>query len=186
MAESKMKKIVRGLGLLVLAVFLSAGIYLAAVLLSDIGEEERQEWLVEEEQAPVTPMQAASDSDAGALARLFGAGIPYLPGVTLRGDARNTAHDGETVRMVTLRYPDGLEITAVRPASAAPLLLRGELSVVLRSDLSLFNVPVTLAEKDGACCLYFSDAGAAYSVYAPDTAEAEFLDLAGRLVLARP
>lgn len=186
MAGNRLKKIGKGFGLLLLAVFLSAAVYLAAILLADLGEEDRQEWLVEEEQAPVTPMQAATDSDAGALAALFGADIPYLPGETPRGNARNTAHDGETVRMVTLQYPSGLEITAVRPASAAPLLLRGELSLSLRTDLSVFHLPASLTQKDGAFCLYFSDTDASYSVYLPNTTENAFLQTAERLLLAEP
>ncbi len=67
--------------------------------------------------------------------------------------------------MAVLRY-NGLIITAVQPASAAPLLKRDELTVSLRSDLTVLSMPAVLAQKDDAYCVYFTNGPTAYSVYA--------------------
>ena len=111
-----------------------------------------------------------------SMGHMLGAPLPQFSGHTPAGEARNTRHDGQTVRQVTLTYP-GLVITAVRPASAAPLLLRNELSIQSRSDLTVMNLPATLAGKGSSHCLYFSSEFAAYSLYAPNATEEEFLSL---------
>ena len=178
--KNRFRRLLGGLVSLVLVLILIAAIYLAAVLLEIPGAEPEGSWVVEEETQPMTRMQAANMSDAQALAQLFGAPLPALAGYTPAGEGRNTSHDGRLARQVTLQY-DGFLITAVRPASAAPLLLRPELSVSLRRDLTVMNLPAVLASRDGAYCAYFSSDTAAYSVYAPAAQEEDFFSLLSRL-----
>lgn len=171
----KIQKFFSGFTSLLLALLLIAVIYLAAVLLHAPENLEQNAWVVEEEEH-ITPLQAASSSDVRALAQMLGAPLPHLASHTPTGEARNARHDGQTVRQVTLSYP-GLTITAVRPASAAPLLLRNELVIQSNSALTVMNLPAILASKESSHCLYFSSEFAAYSIYAPNSTEEEFLSV---------
>lgn len=178
--KSSIRRLLAGLASLVLVLILIAVIYLAAVLLEIPGAEPEESWVVEEEAQPLTRMQAANMHDAQALAQLFGAPLPALSGYSPAGEGRNTTHDGHLARQVTLQY-DGFMVTAVRPASAAPLLLRPELSISLRSDLTVMNLPAVLASREGAYCAYFSCDTAAYSIYAPAAQEEDFLNLLSKI-----
>ena len=151
-------------------------VYLAAVLLQSPMDGMAGSFVVEEEQEIISRMQPAQTDDAQSLAALFGAPLPMLPGFTPMGQAGNTSHDGQNVRVAALQY-NGLVITAVRPASAAPLLLRGELSVSMTNELTVLNHPAVLATKGGAKCVYFTGESAAYSVYTPQADEEAFLDV---------
>lgn len=180
---SKKRGILFRLLTIVLVFLLMSLIYVGTVLLQLPGDTEENSFVVQEEQEPVTRMQAADMNDARALAQLFGAPLPMLPGLSVNGQGSNTTHDGETVRMAVLRY-EGLVITAVRPASAAPLLLHDDLSVSLRSDVTVLNMPGTLASKGERHCVYLTSENAAYSLYAAQGTEDEFLALLQRLVWA--
>ena len=170
--------------LTILLVFLLMSlVYIGTVLLQLPGDSEDNSFVVEEEQEPVTRMQAADMNDAQALAQLFGAPLPMLPGLIPDGHGGNTTHDGETVRVATLRY-EGLTITAVRPATAAPLLLHNDLSVSLRSDVTVLNLPGVLANKGERQCVYLTAENAAYSLYTAQGTEEEFLALLQRLAWA--
>ncbi len=173
-----------GLTGLLLALILMGVIYLAAVLLHAPETDGQSAFIVEEEKAPVTPLTASSSSDPRALAQLLGAPLPQLADYTPAGAARNVAHDGQTVRQVTLDY-GGLIITAVNPASAAPLLLREEMTVQSRSDLTVMNLPAVWACRGESHCLYFSSEFAAYSIYAPKATEEEFFAMLGRISQVR-
>jgi len=107
-----------------------AGLVYVGVVLLENPEARQDNWTVLEDAGEVPPLQAAESGDPRALARLFGAPLPVFSGANVSGAARNTAHDGKTVRQITLQY-NGAVITALRPASAAPLLLREGLSVSL-------------------------------------------------------
>ena len=177
MAEQTKKGKLRGAlgvlwrGLLILAAMAAA--YTLAVVLHMPTQVQSEDYVVVEDPVPVTPMQPASMNDPQGLARLFEAPIPALPGYAVSGEGGNTAHDGETARVAVLRY-EGLTIMAVQPASAAPLLLREELNVSLRGDVTVLGLPAVMAERDGAFCVYFSNSWAAYSVYASQADEASF------------
>lgn len=181
--KSKFGKLVRRLLVIALVFLLMSLIYVGAVLLQLPGNADEGSFVVEEENAPITRMQAAQMNDAQALAGLFGAPLPMLPGVTPEGQGGNATHDGANVRVAALRY-EGLTVTAVRPASAAPLLLHGDLSVSLRSDLTVLNLPAVLANKGDRQCVYLTGENAAYSIYAPQATEEEFLSVLRRLVWA--
>ena len=180
MAGNKCRRFFKGVGAALLTLALMACAYAAAVLLRTPESGQGDGWQVIEEQETVGPLQAGSTGDPQALARLFGAELPFLPGAAAAGTAQNTQFDGALARLATLEYA-GLTISAVRPAAAAPLLLHGELSVDLRSDLSVLNLPAVLAHRENAYCLYFSNDAAAYAVYAPNAPKEDFLALIGRL-----
>lgn len=166
---------------ILLAFLLMSLIYVGTVLLQLPGDSEDNSFVVEEEHETITRMQAADMNDAQALAQLFGAPLPMLPGMAVNGQGSNTTHDGETVRVATLRY-EGLTITAVRPATAAPLLLHNDLSVSLRSDVTVLNLPGVLANKGERQCVYLTAENAAYSLYTAQGTEEDFLALLHRLV----
>ena len=158
---------------------LMAVVYVSTILLQ-IPEEETDNYVVVDEPEPVTRMQPAAMNDASALAELFGAPLPCLPGYAMRGQGDNASYEGSAARIATLQY-SGVTISAVRPASAAPLLLHEDLSVQLRNGLSVLNLPAVLAEKGNARCVYFSGANAAYTVYAPQAGEQDFFDMLDNL-----
>lgn len=181
----KWKRFFSRLGGAALALIAAGLVFLAAVLLQSPGDSQKAASVPAAEQAPVTRMQAAQMDDVSALARMFESRLPALPGWTPHGRGENALHDGAPARLVTLTY-NGVILSAVRPASAAPLLLHGELDVALRSDLTVLNLPAVLAQKGRAHCLYFSDESAAYAVYAPDAEEEAFLAVIPRLAWVLP
>ena len=165
-----MKKVFAVIGtLLAMAV-----IYLVAVMLQNPADSKAGSFVVEDEAETISRMQPAQIDNAENL----------VPSLKVRGQAGNTTHDGRNVRVDTLQY-DGLVITAVRPASAAPLLLRSELSVSMVSSLTVLNHPAVLATKGGAKCVYFSNESAAYSVYTPQAEEEAFMEVLKRMTWAK-
>lgn len=158
---------------------LMAVVYVSAILLQ-IPEDDTTHFTASAEPETVIRMQPAAMNNAQALSELFGAALPYLPGYAMSGQGDNMNHEGNVARIAALQYT-GVTITAVRPSSAAPLLLHEELSVSLRGDLSVLNSPCVLAEKGNARCVYFSNADAAYSVYAPQAGEQDFFNMLSNL-----
>ena len=156
-------------------VLLMAVIYISTILLQ-IPEDETDSYVAAESPAPITRMQPAAMNDAPALAGLFGAPLPCLPGYAMRGQGDNADYEGSTARVAALQY-SGVTVSAVRPASAAPLLLHEELSVQLRTGLSVLNLPAVLAEMGNARCVYFSSTDAAYSIYAPQADAQDFFNI---------
>ena len=164
---------------LVLGVLLLMAVaYVAAVLLQS-PDEQANRLAFPSEREDVPRMQPAAMSSPQALSELFGEPLPSLPGYAKPGEGTNADYEGTNARIATLRY-SGVTISAVRPA-AAPLLLRGELSVTLRGDLSVLSLPAMLAEKGNARCVYFSSTDAAYSVYAPQAGEEDFFAMLEKL-----
>ena len=174
--RSKARGFFRFIGWLLGGILIIAVVYGIAILLHspDIEPEKKEAAEI------VTPMQAGASTDVRALSALFGARLPYLPDYAMNGQAANLVWGGQTVRKVTLTY-NGFTVSAVRPANAASVLLRKELTVTARDDLTLLGMPVLLAGKGAAYCAYFSDEQAAYSVYAPDADEETFLQLLNKL-----
>jgi len=182
--KGKGKRFFSALGGLILVLIAAGVIYLTVVLLQPPGDDGRDTYAAAT-RAPVTRMQAAQMDDAKQLARMYEGRLPAVPSLTPRGRGENKTHDGSAARLVTLFY-NGVTISAVQPASAAPLLLHGEMDISTRSDLTALNLPAVLASRGSAYCLYFSDEDAAYSVYAPKATEEEFLSLIDRLQWITP
>lgn len=181
--QGKGKRVFKTVFAVIGSALLMGAVYLAAVLIQSPADGLAGSFVVEDEEEIVTRMQPAQIDDAQSLASSFGAPLPVVPSLLIRGQAGNTTHDGQNVRVATLQY-EGLVVTAVRPASAAPLLLRGELSVSLKSDLTVLNHPAVLASRGGAHCVYFSNESAAYSIYTPQADEEAFLEVLKRLTWA--
>ena len=181
--RSKLRRLIRAVLGGALSLLAMAAIYLAAVLLQPAKEEAADRYVVVDDPVPITRMQSGAMNDARGLAQLFGAPLPMLPGYTPAGEGGNAVHDGENVRVAALRY-EGLTVTAVQPAAAAPMLLRQELSVSLRSDVTVLGLPAVLARREDALCVYFTGEFASYSIYAPSAQEAEFFSILDRLAWA--
>ena len=81
--------------------------------------------------------------------------------------ADNVDWQGVSARLVTLRFTSGIEITAVSPAQAAPLLKRGGMTLAGNTDLKVVTMDASLAMGPGGACLYFSSGQAAYCLYGP-------------------
>ena len=180
MTANKFSRFIKGLLLGAVGLLLCGAVYVAVTLLESPEAMPRDSFRVVEEDPILSPLQASSSGNVQALASLFGAPLPALPGLAVSGEARNLSHDGRTVYQVTLRY-SGASVTAVRPASAAPLLLLEDYAVSLRSDITVANLPGVLAEKDGQYCLYFSNDYAAYRLTASAENADAFLRLADML-----
>ena len=181
--KSKARRFFGHLLSLILSLALMGMIYVAVVVLQPPGDEEMGSYVVQEEKEPLTRMQSATMSDAFALSRLFGAALPMLPNYAMTGKGANLSHDGEIARMAQIQYP-GVLISAVRPASAAPLLLRENLAVSTRGDVTVLNLPAVLSARGDARCVYFVTEDAAYSVYASQASEEDFFTLLDRLAWA--
>ncbi len=181
--QGKGKRLFKTVFAVIGSVLLMAVVYLAAVLIQSPVDGMAGSFVVEDEEEIISRMQPAQTYDAQSLAAMFGAPLPVVPSLLIQGQAGNTTHDGQNVRVASLLY-EGLVITAVRPASAAPLLLRSELSVSLTSDLTVLNHPAVLATRDGAKCVYFTGESTAYSIYTPQADEEAFLEVLKRLTWA--
>ena len=180
MAEAEPKKplmrwSLRALAALGIAAALCVG-YLFAVLLPRAAIRREDRFVVEAE--PVTRMQPATMNQPTALAQVFEAPLPILPGYAATGEADNAQYDGQLARIATLRY-DGLTISAVRPAAAAPLIRQNGLSVT-GSTVAL-NQPAVVARNGDSFCLYLTTDDAAYAIFAPEATEEQFESVLTRL-----
>lgn len=177
-AKRAVKKTLGGFIIAVLTMALCAVVYVASVLLHP--EENALSFQVVDD-TPVTRLQAGDFTDQRMLRDTFGAMLPTLPHTQMEGQARNMEMDGQTVRHVHMCFENGAEITAVRPASAAALLLREGLAVSTRTDVQVLRTPAMLAGNGETHCIYFEYDGAAYAFYADGMAEEDFLLLAATL-----
>ena len=178
--ENKAFRIGKRLAAALGALILMAIVYVAVVLLDRPDADKQGMYAVTDED--ITPLQAAQFTDPALLAQSFGVEIPCLKGYPMRGTARNAVYDGKTARLITLEY-DGLTVTAARPASAAPLLLRDALTLTTENNITILGIPAALAEKGAEKCLYLVTSSAAYAVYAPNMTRDDFLAVAARLTL---
>ncbi len=172
--------------LTVVAVLLCIAIaYLAAAMLDDPDTAGDEQWLVGGEQVELPAISAQTSDDARLLARAFGASVPVFSGARLvSGEVRQARWTGGRAYVLTQQMEiSGLPFTlsCVRPADAAPLLLRDELALrVAGGGLSVLSMPCAVAGgADGALCLYFASEDAAYSLYSEQMEETAFLALPG-------
>ena len=164
---------------------LAAALLIVFAVMAERPEEEKRAaaYAVTEEEA-LAAVPATDSDDMSALTRVFGARLPALKNERVAGQVRNGSFEGKTARLATLRF-DSLTVSAVRPASAAPLLKPDGLDVVLADGASVLGMPALLFEGKGAYCLCFSDEAAAYSVYREGGTREEFLLFAASLTSVR-
>ena len=110
-------------------------------------------------------LKPADSQDLSTLSRLYENPFPTLVQRTADGHIRTRQTDGQAARELTLQYPE-LTISCIWPATAAPLLLVPDLTVMnLRTEdgyrFSVLSMPAIYAENDEQRCLYFSDETAA-------------------------
>ena len=125
----------------------------------------------------------SATDDIAALTGAFGA-LPVIPDAPFTGTVKTVTAGGENAQYVLLDY-GSCEISAVRPLSAASLLARSGMKVMIRESVVCQGLSGILARKGDAFCFTFSDASAAYCLYAPHAGEDEFLSLIQRLVFRR-
>ncbi len=136
------------------------------------------------EDAPLSPAQATDSDNAQVLARALEDAVPTLSGQSMAGQLRNAVFEGRQARVLTMHYAQA-EVLCVRPATAAPLLLQGSLTVRTDAGLSVLSMPATYATDGGTHCLYFSGDTCAYAFIASGMTRDEFFALAASLTLTR-
>ena len=176
--------ILKRLFAVLLTLILAAMFVVLAVMAEKPAADKQGAAFTVTEEEPLSPVTVADTDNAYALARVFDDRVPVWTGEKFAGAIRNAVYEGAVARTASLNY-DGAVISCVKPVSAAALLTRSELSVMLRSDLSILSMPALYAVKDNARCLYFSSESAAYSIYVPDMDEDAFFALAARLTLIK-
>ena len=173
-----MKKILSFL--VFLAVLLIFGLY--AVIAIRPGDSGGACLLEAEEPGVVMTLNSADLSELG---RQFDHPFPVLPDAGVYGRVSTQRLEGKNARLLTLDYAQAT-LSGVWPATAAPLLLVPDLTVISlytedRYRFSVLSMPAVYAERDNVRCLYFSDESAAYRLYTETLPREEFLALAQRL-----
>lgn len=130
------------LALLVIAVF-----YVSAVLLEGGDSKQEEQFIVEAASLPLEPGAAQYEGgDPQALADAFGVPLP-VPESFVSGVTRDSRYHAYPSRQVSLEGGKAA-IRGVRPASAAPSVLPGEL-LFTASDKALLGYPLLQAQAGG-------------------------------------
>ena len=177
-----MKKI---LAFLVFLVIL--GVFCLYAVISIRPSESGSTRLMEAEEPDV--VLTTRSADLPQLSRLFDHAFPVLPDAGVYGAVSTERLEGKNARLLVLDYAK-MSISCVWPATAAPLLLKPELTVMSlytedRYRFSVLSMPAVYAEKGNERCLYFSDESAAYRLYTNTMPRDEFLNAAQRLAWYR-
>ena len=143
--------------------------------------------LLEAEEPDV--IRTVESADLAQLSRLFDHAFPVLPDAGAYGTVGTERIEGRNARMLKLEFA-GMTLSCVWPATAAPLLLKPDLTVMSlytedRYRFSVLSMPAIYAEKGAERCLYFSDESAAYRLYTDSMGRDEFLAAAQRLTWYR-
>lgn len=169
---------------MIMSVFVAALLIVFAVMAERPEEEKRAAAYAVTEEETLAAVPATDSDDMSALTRVFGARLLALRGEHVAGQVRNGSFEGGMARLAALHF-DSLTVSAVRPASAAPLLKPEGMEVTLTDGVSVLGMPAVLFEGNGAFCLCFSDEAAAYSVYREGGVREEFLLFAASLTSVR-
>ncbi len=124
-------------------------------------------------------------ADLAQLSRMFDHAFPVMSGMGAYGKVSTRTFEGKNARLLTLDYAQ-VSLSCVWPATAAPLLLEPDLTVMSlytedRYRFSVLSMPAVYAEKGSRRCLYFSDESAAYRLYTDSMDRDAFLNLSQRL-----
>ena len=128
---------------------------------------------------------ATHSVDLAQLSRLFDHAFPVMDGMGAYGMVTTQRFEGKNARLLSLDYAQ-MNISGIWPATAAPLLLEPNLTVMSlytedRYRFSVLSMPAVYAEKGSERCLYFSDESAAYRLYTNTMPREEFLNVARHL-----
>ena len=178
------KKLVHHTGVLIsLCVMAAMVIVLHVAVLKPAADRQSESFAVTED-TPLSAAQATDSDNAQTLARAFEDAVPALSSQSMTGQLRNATFEGQQARILTMQY-EQCTVLCVRPATAASLLLQGNLDIQLDTDLSVLSLPATYATDGTTHCLYFSGETTAYAFIASDMTKDDFLTLAGELTFVR-
>lgn len=135
---------IRRLVAILLSLILMAAFYVFALMMEDEESKRSDEFLVQEAEGPLERAELFQSEDARELARAFGVALPVPEGLT-SGTVNGGGYHGYTTRLVSLEGASA-RITGIRPASAAPGILQGDL-VFLASDKALMGYELLMAKR---------------------------------------
>ena len=160
------------------ALLFTALFCLAAVLVHPFdaeggaGDYRASDFEVKEEN-DVPRIWPGESSDIGGIRAICGFPLPYFAGQMMYAEAGNVEYGGKNAVRVTMRYQSGMEIEAVRPPEAAPVIRRDGMEVMMYENLRVpfagmqGGIGAIMCRGKADSCLYFSTDDAAYSIYAP-------------------
>lgn len=162
------------------SIVLLASFYVYAVLMEDENAREAPQWMVEETQPPIGPIDTLLSQDANRLASTMGTAVP-LPRTLKEGKVESSRYHGYTVRLLTAKS-DTLSVRGVRPLSAAPLIRKDNL-VFSSSKEALFGYPVMIAQNGTSVYYYFATENAAFEISVAATTKEEAASLLSTLAI---
>ena len=129
---------------------------------------------VRDESTGTPRIRPGESSDIGEIRKECGFPLPYFPGQVMFGEMTNVPYDGKNAVRVTMSYPGGVVIEAVRPLEAAFLIKREGLEVQLYESLRVpfgriasSYVSALMCSGKAGSCICFSTDDAAYSIFGP-------------------
>lgn len=158
----------------VAALTVLAGIRIHSFDSSAAGRAGASGFEVRDEDAGAARIRPGESGDISEIRRECGFPMPYFPGQIMYGEMTNVPYDGKNAVRVTMTYPGGVVIEAVRPAEAAFLIKREGLAVQLYESLrvpfghmSSSGISALMCSGKEGSCIFFSTEDAAYSVFGP-------------------
>ena len=141
-------------------------VLLMALLFTAFTLGPRESEAVADPPASLPAVGSANGGDQDMLINLFGVPVPRCAG-SGHGVVRDQALGSLTARYYQWQSDDGLCVSAVRPAEAAQLIRRDELTLDTDTRWSVNGITVTVARGDGGACAYYGSEDAAYALYLP-------------------
>lgn len=135
---------IRRLLAILMSLALMAAFYVFAVMMEDEESKRSDEFLVQADEAQLEKAEAFQSADARALAQAFGVPLPMPEGL-INGSVRSGSYHGYTTRLIALEGA-AARVTGIRPASAAPGILPGEM-VFTASDKALLGYELLAAKR---------------------------------------
>ena len=131
---------------LLLALAVIAVFYLFAVLMEDEESKRTDQFVVQAQQRPLTPIQEMTSEDPARLVDAFGAALP-LPDQFTSGTVADFTWHTYPARMISLQGALAI-VKGVRPAAAAPAIIpKG--ADFLASDKALLGYAMLEAKVEG-------------------------------------
>ena len=149
-----MRKILPMAGLLLVAVLF----YVGMVMGSETAETQR------EQAASMEAVGQVRGTDLDALTAVFGRSVPF-GSRSGAGYVTDASVGTLRARLLIWQASNGLVTSAVRPAQAAQLLRREELTLDTSALWTLGGQTLLMAEGEDAACAYYDDGETAYSLY---------------------
>lgn len=166
-----------------IAALLCTGLFfvVAAVLMN--GEQGSFPGLAGEEQA-AERIAETHEADLKQAEALFGSPLPALKNAQASQTVlRNAEHDGISCVIAETEWNNGIRLQAVRPASGAPLLLRGDLRVKNEyTGITVNGSSCLILSGMEDSCACFSNAAVSYCVTGEKMSAEELIQILEELV----